>query len=675
MLAVLLENPGEITTREELQTRLWPDGTFVDFEKGVNTAVKKLRAALGDSTESPIFIETIPRRGYRFIAPVRNPGPGPEVRERSSFEALPPTAKWIARYTSAKRLGLLALLLGLVVLPIGIVWFNLRSPLPIPRAFYSAQITKDGLPKEVTLKLLSDGTRLYFQEGSFTQNVALVEVSLGGGETSRIPVSLENLIIYDISSSRSELLASAGAATISSIERPLWIVPLPIGSPYRVGDILAHDACWAPDGRHLVFAHDNDLFIAKADGSEVRKFASPGNFPWWLRFSPDGSRLRFSVPNSVSYATQWDVMETGADGSGLHRLPILGIGGTWSADGKSYFYLSGHDYHDIWVQSERRSLFGKVELGNPVQLTAGPIEFGALAPSADGKRLSVVGNQPRIELVHYDSKSKQFTHFLGGISAGELEVSPDGQWVVYTTYPESTLWRSKLDGSERLQLTFVPVNAHEPRWSPDGKKILFVDFPWRLFVVPADGGTLQQLMPADRPTLIGAGAWLPDGNSILFAREMGCPVNDSGCNRGSTGIYQLDLKTQQVTKLPGSDRMIASRLSRDGRYVTAVPLDQNKMMLYDFRTQTWSELVQSVGSIAWSHNSKFVYLHLKHGSQPASLVRISVADGKVEKVLDLKGITLGGFWPDWVSLLPDDSPLLMLDKSTQEIYRLDLQFR
>jgi hypothetical protein len=275
---------------------------------------------------------------------------------------LPPAPEWTPRLPGTKRLALLASFRCLLVLSVIFISVKLRSTLPTPKVVDSAQITKDGLPKDVTLKLLSDGTRLYFQEGSFTQNVALVEVSIGGGETSRIPVSLENLVIYDISSSRSELLASAGATTISSIERPLWIVPLPIGSPYRVGDILAHDGCWAPDGRHLVFAHDNDLFIAKADGSEVRKFASPGNFPWWLRFSPDGCRLRFSVPNSVSYATQWDVMETGADGSGLHRLPILGIGGTWSADGDSYFYLSGRNYHDIWVQSERRLFLAKSNL-------------------------------------------------------------------------------------------------------------------------------------------------------------------------------------------------------------------------------------------------------------------------------------------------------------------------
>src|SRR5215469_9544935 len=98
-------------------------------------------------------------------------------------------------------------------------------------------------------------------------------------------------------------------------------------------------------------------------------------------------------------------------------------------------------------------------------------------------------------------------------------------------------------------------------------------------------------------------------------------------------------------------------------------------MLYDFQTEKWSELAQGFGSIVWSHDSKFVYLQLEQGTQPADLVRISVPGGKIERVLDLKDITLGGFWSDWISLLPDDSPLLMLERSRQEIYRLELQYR
>jgi tricorn protease-like protein len=419
----------------------------------------------------------------------------------------------------------------------------------------------------------------------------------------------------------------------------------------------------------LAFTSGKNVFVAKANGSEVRKLVSADGFDaaFWVRFSPDGKRLRFGVVRFGVPRREIEAMEIAADGTGLHRLPIQsGCCGAWSADGRYYFYQNGRD---IWVLPERKSVFGKVELGIPVQLTAGPLEFGAPAPSTDGKYLFAVGSQKRIELVHYDPRSRQFVPFLGGISAGELEVSPDGQWVTYSTFPESNLWRSKLDGSERLQLTFPPVNAHEPRWSPDGKEILFTDLPHKLLIVPANGGAPRQLMPTDQPPLlIGAGAWLPDGNSIIFGRRM-CPGNSC------LSIYRLELKTQQVSKIPGSDGMVAARLSHDGRYLTALPMGQNKVMLYDLKTNRWTDLIQAFGSVVWSHDSRFVYVHLKHEAKPAELIRISVPDGKVQRVLDLKGVTLGGLWPDWISLLPDDSPLLMLDRSIEEIYRLDLQYR
>jgi hypothetical protein len=199
--------------------------------------------------------------------------------------------------------------------------------------------------------------------------------------------------------------------------------------------------------------------------------------------------------------------------------------------------------------------------------------------------------------------------------------------------------------------------------------------PSKLFVVPAEGGTPLQLMPEEHPAVIGAGAWLPDGNSILFGRTMGCRF-EIDCLEENFGIYLLDLRSQQFTKLPGSEKMSAARLSRNGRFVTAIlGVEQGKLMLYDFQTQKWSELARGHDSnpTVWSHDSKFVYVQLK--DYPAELVRVSVPDGKIEPVLDLRDMTLGGYYPGWVSLLPDDSPLLMLDRTTQEIYRLDLQYQ
>ena len=670
VLVILLEKPGELVTKEELQQRLWPADTFVEFDKGIYNAMKRLREALGDEAETPRYIETLPRRGYRFIAPVQRRG-GIEKRPE-----LPPPPEPSLRSLGSRRLALLASLLCGLVLALIVISVKLRSAPSVPKVVNTAQVTKDGLHKDVTLKLLSDGTRLYFQEGAFVgplstlppgfvQSAALVQVSTQGGETAQIPLGLGDALIYDISPTRPELLV--GGPATPSLRRSLWVVPLPNGSPRRVGDIWALDACWSPDGNGLVFVGGEnlkDLFVANRDGSDIRKLAALDRVPYWIRLSPDGTRLRFTVFTVSGRPEDWDIMEMAVNGSGLHHLPIHGCCGKWSADGKYYFYQTSRD---IWVLPERRTIFGGIELGPPAQLTAGPITFGAPTPSTDGKQLFVVGDQPRIELVHYESKTKQLMPFLRGISAGELQVSPDSQWVTYTTYPESNLWRSKLDGSERLQLTFPPVNAHEPRWSPDGKQILLTDVPRKMFIVPADGGSLQQVMPkGEFPDVeVGAGFWMPDGNSIVFVM---------GSEKRPYAIYRLNPQTQELSRVAGSEGMWASRGSPDGRYVIA--RNANSWMLYDSQTEHWSEFAdESYGAPAWSHDSKFVYVHRKNRDRSGEVVRMTVPSGKIEQVLDLREVTLGGYWPGWVSLLPDDSPLLMLDKNAQEIYTLDLQYQ
>ena len=560
-----------------------------------------------------------------------------------------PTRKFASRKKLALLLSSVAFLAGGAL----IIWSNLRPSVPF--VFDSVQITNDSVKKDF-LRLLSDGTRIYFRE-SFPVGIALTQVSVGGGETDRLNLTLIHPMLSDISRAGTELLVTAGEYQGESLERPLWIVPLPAGTPRRVGDVLAHDACWAPDGLHLAYLHDKDIFLAKPDGSGTRKLASVSGYPHFVRFSPDGMRLRFTVFRSWSPGDM-DIFEMSTDGSGLHQLPIHGCCGTWSSDGKYYFYQTDRD---IWVLPERRSILKGTAQGVPVQLTAGPLAFSASWPSADGKQLFVLGIQLRAELVRYKPQSQQYTPFLGGISGQELDISPDGQWVAYSTYPESILWRSRLDGSERLQLTSGGINAHEPHWSPDGKRILFTDFPSRIFVVSADGGKPQQLMPTEHSNVAGAGTWLPDGNSIVFVR-MGAEQEFA--------IYLLNLKTNVVSKVPGSDNMLGTRVSRDGRYMIANRTDQNELMLYDFQAHQWSELARgSFDSGAWSHNNRSVYV--VHGQE---LLRISVPDGKQERILDLKDKNLGGLWGS-ISLLPDDSPLLTLDKSTQEIYRLDLQYR
>ena len=111
---------------------------------------------------------------------------------------------------------------------------------------------------------------------------------------------------------------------------------------------------------------------------------------------------------------------------------------------------------------------------DPIQLTAGPLNYSSPLPSRDGKEIFVIGEQPRGELVRYDTKLHRALPYLGGISAEQLRFSRDGRWAAYVAYPDATLWQSKLDGSQQLQLTFPPMRAALPRWAPDGNRIAFI---------------------------------------------------------------------------------------------------------------------------------------------------------------------------------------------------------
>src|SRR5437773_8102715 len=151
-------------------------------------------------------------------------------------------------------------------------------------------------------------------------------------------------------------------------------------------------------------------------------------------------------------------------------------------------------------------------------LIAGPMDLHAPVVSREGRQLLVVGVQHRGELVRYDPKSGHFVPYLSGISAEQLSFSKDGEWAAYVTTPEGTLWRSKLDGSHKLQLSYPPMEAVLPCWSPDGTRIAFAartrNQPWKIHIVSSDGVSLQQLTSGDRIELDPD--WTPDGNALVF---------------------------------------------------------------------------------------------------------------------------------------------------------------
>jgi len=581
-------------------------------------------------------------------------------------------------HTPAKAKTSLALWLvaGLVIVAAVAIAFMLRSPEAAPAVISSVQITNDGASKR---SLVTDGTRLYFSEHLNGHSV-LMQVSASGGETAPVPIPLASADIYDFYPGRSELLVK-GMAEGSETEWPVWILPVPAGAPQPVGNILAHAATWAPDGQHIVYATKSTLFTCNQDGSESREIITVAGVPFAPRFSPDGRRLRFTIQNTQQRTSS--LWEVSADGKGLHAVlpawnkPSQESDGAWTARADYYLFESTRDHsQNVWALREGASFFRKSR-SEPTQLTVGPLMFSNPTPSPDGKKLFVIGQQRRFDLIGLNGKSQQFSLYLPGVSAGEADIQRNGELMTYVAHPELTLWRSKPDGSSRTQLTYAPMQAHAPRWSPDGTQIVFMASrpgkPWKIFVIAAEGGAAREATAGERGQgehNQGDPTWAA-GDSVTFA-DM--PWLEYGSAAGPN-IHIADLKTSQVSDVPGSENLFSPRCSQDGRYVAALSADSTKLMLYDSAKKSWSQLALArFGFENWSHDGKYLYAE-DYSDNKDDLVRVSVPDGKMERLLSLKDVPRGfDPWEFWVGLAPDDSPLLMRDRSTQEIYSLDVRF-
>lgn len=408
------------------------------------------------------------------------------------------------------------------------------------------------------------------------------------------------------------------------------------------------------------------MYTAKADGMESRKLVNVAGTPWTLRYSPDGSRIRFDALDAKRNLPS--IWETTAEGNNLHLVfPELTRPlhtGFWSAD-KRYFFFNSHEpekdrEEDLWVSVESRLQTSKI----PVRLTYDSIVYGYPVPSPDGTKLYALGTQSRAELVRYDKASKKFVPYLSGISASEGRISRDGNWLAYVSYPDLTLWRCRVDGTQRQQLTFPPLQIATPRWSPDGARIAFTDVTpgkiWNICTISAAGGVPRQIMPGDTRAEIDP-SWSPDGNFIVFGGSVG---------DGKRGIQRLDLRTHAVSTLRGSEGLFSPQLSPDGRYVAAFPTDASKLMVYDVTTGQWQEKGSGIFQFnTWSQDGRSIYLLDVTGVK--QIVRFDVAGKKVEPVVSLRDVEQGA--KEWIGLDEAENPMLVLDKSITEVYRLDLE--
>ncbi len=556
---------------------------------------------------------------------------------------------------------------GAGVIVLAVLAYLFRPTLPSPSVSGYTQLTSDASPKVL---FGTDGARLYLTGGGAIGEPA--QISIHGGTLAPVSISSQGTTygISSVSPDGSKLLARVMSG-LSADSSPLWAVPTLGGSPTPLADIQGAEGAWSPDGQKLVYLNGDSLYLANADGTGSRALVRlPGvpaigpNITTGPAWSPNGQELSLTLTDPKTQINHlWGLL---ADGTNLHQMfpgwhETTGeCCGTWTADGQYFVFES---QGQVWAQRQTSSFLYKVSR-EPVQLTAGTSSYRYPVPGKDGKTIFAVAGLRRGELQSYDARSKTLQSFLGGISAQDVAFSKDGEWVAYVSFPEGTLWRSKLDGTEKLQLSSPPTYAILPGWSPDGKQIVFYDrqlsAPSRIYTVSPTGGSPQLLMPNQSGSQADP-VWSPDGSLLAFG---------GAGNESDAAIHVLNMKTRGITTLPESRGLFSPRWSPDGRYIAALQIDSSGLMLFDFKTQKWTMLGKGLlGYPNWSHDGRFVYF--LRFSPSSEVERVSVPGGNIEQVADLSKVQVTGVFNFWFGLTPDDVPLVLKDIGSQEIVSME----
>jgi Tol biopolymer transport system component/DNA-binding winged helix-turn-helix (wHTH) protein len=499
ILALLLARPGEVISRHELQRRLWPADTFVDFDHSLNAAVRRLRDALGDSAENPRYVETVARRGYRFLAPVH--GPTAVVDAQPLAGPLHPVRRW--RIAAAAG--------ALVLAGLGVGLFVGKTGTPLPPAPPIAERRLTANPSEYpvrTAALSGDGKYLAFSDDT---GFYLRQVDTGETHPLTLPEGLKATPVCWLPDGSHLLITSVIGPEQQS---GLWQVSTVGGSPRKLSD-EGRDAAVSPDGSQIVFlkggARSQEVWLMRTDGEQSRKLVGDlGDLfrsPVW---SPDGKQIAFLRgvfhPGEYGVVPQIEILEVASN----QRKVVFSqarLGQALSWTNERLVYVLEEEPPN---QSDSNAWSVKIDpltgkpLGTATRLTTGPGRVQYLSSTTDGKRLAYVkqGWQPDVYVARIEAHGTK----LQAPRILTLDERQDLPWA-WTPDSKQVIFGSDRDGSFHLfrqspgQTTpELLVGGREqsmlPRLTPDGKEIIYFQYapnfdpeqPVRMFRLSLSGG-------------------------------------------------------------------------------------------------------------------------------------------------------------------------------------------
>ncbi|HTF45669.1 MAG TPA: winged helix-turn-helix domain-containing protein, partial [Terriglobales bacterium] len=511
ILVLLLDRPGEIVGREEIRGKLWPENTFVDFDNAISSAVRKLREALSDSADNPRFIETLAKRGYRFIGPIETRLPAPlAVPKRTRIRVVPIAA------------GML-LILGIAA------WW--LWPRPKPAAVQSTPLPLTAARGwERNPSFSPDGSQVaYAWDETGTGNNSHIYIKLVG---SGRPVQLTQDAKPDVVPSWSLDGRSIAFVRVLDQGSAIYLIPPVGGTERKLAEGYFYGSIhWSPDGRFLAVADRKSankppsLYRMDAEnGEELRLTTPPGASSTDADpvFSPDGRKLLFARCGGAYTCGLYLLdLSAGYRPSAEPRLlregpgPISGA--AWTADAKEAIYAFS-DRGDIW---SFRLMKIRVEPGaKPERMTyaAESISGPAIAPRGD--RLAYTQNSEDIDIWQIQTGKPPRSFASSTRIDFSPQYSPDGKRVAFSSSRSGQMevWVSNAEGGNLVQLTSSAEHSGTPRWSPDGRWIAFdrhLNDGWHIFVMASDGGHARQLTFDAADQVMPS--WSRDGSSIYYA--------------------------------------------------------------------------------------------------------------------------------------------------------------
>ena len=615
VLLLLLSRPGDVVTREELRAQLWPADTFVDFEHSLNAAVKRLRDALGDSADNPRFIETLPRRGYRFLLPVDDPArsagaSGPSV-ERAAVAAPPSSGLLVPRW--ALKLGL-AVVFPVLLVAGGLNRWLSRSSSPLPAGAVLTRLTSDS-----------------------------------------------GLTTYPAVSPDGQLLAYASDRS-GEDNLDIWVQQLSGGEAIRLTRDAADDLepAFSPDGTNIVFRSERNgggIYVVSALGGEPRLIAHQGSRP---RFSPDGKQIVYWTGSGGGFSRMatavfgvgpqkpasghskiYVVAATGGPPTQLRPEFVAASSPVWSPDGKRILFwghrdrsgsseeqsdwwisplaggeaiktgilaelrrhgLSGSTIPDLWVAGDR-VLFSD-RLGDTTNIWEIPLSAGSGGAAGAPQRLTFgtgLETQPSIAAggrLVFSSHSSNIDIWSLPIAANEGRVTGDlqrltrsaafhvqprlsanGKTLAFASIAASgkgDVWLKDLDGGKETALTVTPSNEEQPVVSADGSKVAYVLRDGGIspiYVVNARGGVPEKICEGCTLSLTD---WSPDGTRMLYLWEH------------PRRSVLLNLESGRKTDLlrHPQHNLYDARFSADGQWITFLALiapERRRLYVVRFR--------------------------------------------------------------------------------------------